>query len=131
MKNSINRTVLIVDDCRFTRAKLEGIFKSEGYAVVAHAMNGNEAVEQYQSLKPDVVTMDIEMPAMDGIEAAKQILKIDPTARIIMISSIGIKRKVQEAFEVGVKGFILKPFQSQQVVDTIEKLFVELNHAEV
>jgi len=118
-------TVLIVDDALFMRMMIKDILKNAGIDVVGEAENGLEAVDKYGRLKPDLVTMDIVMPEMDGIEAAKQILGKDPAARIIMCSAMGQQPLVVEALEAGAKDFIVKPFQPSKVIETVRKTLEE------
>jgi two-component system chemotaxis response regulator CheY len=115
-------TVLIVDDAAFMRMMLKKIFSENGYEVVGEAGNGKEAVEKYKELKPDIVTMDITMPEMDGITAVKEIKKIDPNARIIMCSAMGQQQMVIDAIKAGAKEFIVKPFQPARVLEAAKKV---------
>lgn len=114
-------TVLIVDDALFMRMMIRDILSKDGFEVVGEAENGLEAVERFREMKPDLVTMDIVMPEMDGIEAVKQIMKIDPDAKILMCSAMGQQPLVVEALEAGAKDFIIKPFQPAKVVEAAEK----------
>ncbi len=116
------KKVLIVDDAAFMRMLLKDIITKAGYEVVGEASNGAEAVEKYKELKPDIVTMDITMPEMNGIEATKEILKIDPNANIIMCSAMGQQMMVVEAIQAGAKDFIVKPFQQGRVVEALSKI---------
>ncbi len=113
--------VLVVDDAAFMRMMIKNILTSNGYEVVGEAENGVQAVEKYKELKPDLVTMDITMPEMDGITAVKEIKKIDPNARIIMCSAMGQQSMVIEAIQAGAKDFIVKPFNPQRVLEAVEK----------
>lgn len=117
--------VLIVDDALFMRKMLSDILKKEGIEVCGEAENGKEAVEKYQQLKPDLVTMDIVMPKMeeiDGVAAVKEITKIDPQAKIIMVSAMGQHSLVVEAIQAGAKDFITKPFQPSRVIEAIKRI---------
>jgi two-component system chemotaxis response regulator CheY len=114
-------TALIVDDALFMRMMIKDILRNAGVEVVGEAENGAEAVTMYDKLRPDLVTMDIVMPEMDGIEAVKQILKGDPAARVIMCSAMGQQPLVVEALEAGAKDFIVKPFQPSKVIETVNK----------
>jgi two-component system, chemotaxis family, chemotaxis protein CheY len=114
-------TVLIVDDALFMRMMIRDILSKDGFEVVGEAENGVEAVERFKEVKPDLVTMDIVMPEMDGIEAVKQIMKLDPNARILMCSAMGQQPLVVEALEAGAKDFIIKPFQPSKVIEAVEK----------
>ena len=117
----MGKRVLIVDDAAFMRMLLKDIVTKAGFEVVGEASNGKEAVEKYKELKPDVVTMDITMPEMNGIEAVKEIKKIDPNANIIMVSAMGQQAMVIEAIQAGAKDFIVKPFQPARVIEALKK----------
>lgn len=117
--------VLIVDDAKFMRVTLGNILKNENYEIVGEAQNGQEAVELYESLKPDLVTMDITMPIMDGLEAIRQIMEMDPAAKIIVCSALGQQKIVVEAIELGAKDFIVKPFEASHVIDTVANVLKE------
>lgn len=114
--------VLVVDDAAFMRMMLKDILIKNGFMVVGEAANGNEATLRYQELKPDVVTMDITMPEMDGITAVKEIIKIDANAKIIMCSAMGQQAMVLDAIQAGAKDFIVKPFQEERVIDAMTKV---------
>lgn len=116
------KRILITDDALFMRVTLKKILTEAGYDVVGEATNGAEAVKLYEQLKPDVVTMDITMPEMDGIQALKEIKKIDANARVIMCTAMGQKTMVIEAVQSGAKDFIVKPFQSDRVVEAVNKV---------
>lgn len=112
---------MIVDDAAFMRLNLKNILK-EDYEVAGEAKNGKEAVEMYQELSPDIVTMDITMPVMDGLEAIRAIKDIDPDAQIIVCSAMGQQKMIIEAIEAGAKDFIVKPFKEGRVVEAVNKL---------
>jgi len=114
--------VMIVDDAAFMRLMIKDILEKNGYTVVAEANNGIKAVELYKKEKPDIVTMDITMPGMDGIEALKAIIDIDPAAKVIMCSAMGQQAMVEDALNAGAKGFVIKPFHPDMVLESIEKL---------
>jgi two-component system chemotaxis response regulator CheY len=114
--------VLITDDAAFMRMLLKDIVTKAGMEVVGEAANGEEAVQKYMELKPDVVTMDITMPVMDGIQAIKEIKKQDPAAKIIVCSAMGQQAMVIEAIQAGAKDFIVKPFQANRVIEAIQKV---------
>ncbi|WP_457753500.1 response regulator [Thermococcus sp.] len=114
--------ILVVDDAAFMRMLLKKILTQAGHQVVGEASNGREAVEKYKQLKPDLVTMDIVMPEMDGITAVKEIMKIDPNAKIIMITAVGQEAKVMEALKSGAKGYIVKPFQAPKVIEEVNRV---------
>jgi two-component system chemotaxis response regulator CheY len=122
--------VLIVDDAMFMRNMIAEIFngkkyKEEDYQVVAEAENGVEAVEKYKEHDPDIVTMDIVMPEMTGIEALKEIMEADPGANVIMCSALGQDSLVMEALDAGAKDFIVKPFQPEKVLDVVVRILDE------
>ncbi|EAX48654.1 response regulator receiver protein [Thermosinus carboxydivorans Nor1] len=113
--------ILIVDDAAFMRMMIKDILTKNGYEVVGEAENGLKAIEKYQELRPDLTTMDITMPEMDGITAVKQIKKIDPAAKIIMCSAMGQQAMVIEAIQSGARDFIVKPFQPDRVLEAVRK----------
>lgn len=108
-------TVLVVDDALFMRVTIGDMFKEWGFEVIGEAANGKEAVALYDQLKPDLVTMDITMPVMKGIEAVKLIVEKDAEAKIIMVTALGQQKKVKAALKSGAKDFITKPFQEEQL----------------
>ena len=114
--------ILVVDDAAFMRMMIRDILIKNGYEVAGEAANGNEAVLKYQELRPDVTTMDITMPEMDGITAVREIRKVDPNARIIMCSAMGQQAMVLDAIQSGAIDFIVKPFQEDRVIDAIKKV---------
>jgi two-component system chemotaxis response regulator CheY len=113
--------IMIVDDAAFLRAMLRDILVQAGHEVVIEAGNGKEAVERYMAFKPDVVTMDITMPIMEGVEAVKEIRRFDPNASIVMCSAFGQRNQVIEAIQNGAKDFIMKPFHSTRVLEAVDK----------
>ncbi|MBV7272268.1 response regulator [Clostridium thailandense] len=114
--------ILIVDDAAFMRMMIKDILEKNGFEVVGEANNGLKAVELYKKEKPDVVTMDITMPDMDGIEAVKAIKAFDPGAKIIMCSAMGQQTMVMDAIKAGARDFIVKPFQPDRVLEAIKKI---------
>jgi two-component system chemotaxis response regulator CheY len=113
--------VLIVDDAAFMRMMLRDILAKNGFEVVGEAENGKIAVQMYNELKPDVVTMDITMPEMDGIAAVKEIKAADPAAKVVMVSAMGQQAMVIEAIRSGAADFIVKPFQPDRVLEALGK----------
>lgn len=113
--------VLVVDDAAFMRMVIKDILTKGGHEVVGEAENGKVAVFKYQELHPDIVTMDITMPEMDGIEAVRQIKKHNGTAKIVMCSAMGQQGMVVEAIQAGAKDFVVKPFQSDRVLEALQK----------
>jgi len=116
------KKVLVADDATFMRTSLRMMLERNGFEVAGEAENGLVAVNKYKELKPDIVTMDITMPICDGIKAVQMIKEFDPNAKIIMISSMGQECFVKEAIISGAKGFIVKPFKEDYVIETISKL---------
>ncbi|WML35513.1 response regulator [Clostridium sp. OS1-26] len=114
--------ILIVDDAAFMRMMIKDILEKNGFQIVGEANNGLKAVELYKKEKPDVVTMDITMPDMDGIEAVKEIKAFDPAAKIIMCSAMGQQTMVMDAIKAGARDFIVKPFQPDRVLEAIRKI---------
>ena len=114
--------ILIVDDAAFMRMMIKDILTKNGYEVVAEAANGVEAVELYKSHQPDLVTMDITMPEMAGIEAVKQIKAVNPAAKVIMCSAMGQQSMVMDAIKAGANDFIVKPFQADRVLEAVKKI---------
>lgn len=115
-------TVLVCDDAIFMRTMIADILTQAGYQVVGEAESGVEAVQRYQDLKPDLVTMDIVMPEMGGIDAVREIIKLDPDARILMCSAMGQQALVVEAIQAGAKDFVVKPFQPARVLEAVQRL---------
>ncbi|SHE57903.1 response regulator [Clostridium fallax] len=113
--------VLIVDDAAFMRMMIKDILEKNGFEIVGEASNGLKAVELYKKEKPDVITMDITMPDMDGIEAVKEIRKLDSNVKIIMCSAMGQQTMVMDAIRAGANDFIVKPFQAERVLEAIKK----------
>jgi two-component system, chemotaxis family, chemotaxis protein CheY len=116
------KRVLIVDDAAFMRASLKMMLERNGFQVIGEAENGDIGVKKYFELSPDIVTMDITMPEMDGIQALTSIRKLDPESKIVMISAMGQEPYVREAVMAGAKGFIVKPFKEELVVKALSKL---------
>lgn len=113
--------ILIVDDAAFMRMMIRDILTKNGFEVVGEAQDGAQAVERFKELKPDLVTMDITMPEMDGIAALKEIKKLDGNAKVIMCSAMGQQAMVIDAIQAGAKDFIVKPFQADRVIEAIKK----------
>ena len=114
--------ILIVDDASFMRMMIKGILTKNGFDVVGEAENGMKAVEKYKELTPELVIMDITMPEMDGIQAVKEIKKINSEAKIVMCSAMGQQAMVIEAIQAGAKDFIVKPFQADRVIEAVKKV---------
>ena len=118
----MSRTVLIVDDAIFMRTMIGDILKKAGFEIVGEASNGVEAVQKYKELKPDLVTMDIVMPDMGGIDAVREITADDPEAKILMCSAMGQQGLVVEAIQAGARDFVVKPFQASRVLEAVQRL---------
>ncbi|SEN32353.1 response regulator [Paenibacillus sp. OV219] len=113
--------ILVVDDAAFMRMMIRDILTKNGYEVVGEAQDGAQAIEKFKEFKPDLITMDITMPEMDGIAALKEIKKIDGNAKVIMCSAMGQQAMVIDAIQAGAKDFIVKPFQADRVIEAIKK----------
>jgi two-component system chemotaxis response regulator CheY len=119
------KTILVVDDVAYVRKTLTQILTAAHYQVVGEAKDGQEAVDLFVKLRPDLVTLDIVMPKMSGIEAARRIIRLDKDARLIIISAMGQEHLVMEAINVGARDYILKPFAASDVLKTVERIFAE------
>ncbi|MCQ6274105.1 response regulator [Bacillus sp. V3B] len=113
--------ILIVDDAAFMRMMIKDILTKNGYEVVGEAADGQQAIEKYKECQPDLVTMDITMPEMDGITALKEIRKMNPNSKVIMCSAMGQQAMVIDAIQAGARDFIVKPFQADRVLEAISK----------
>ncbi|MDH5643048.1 MAG: response regulator [Gemmatimonadota bacterium] len=118
----MSHSVLVCDDAVFMRTMISDILSQAGYEVVGEAENGVQAVEQFKALKPDLVTMDIVMPDMGGIDAVREIVKFDPEAKVLMCSAMGQQALVVEAIQAGAKDFIVKPFQPSRVLEAVQRV---------
>ena len=116
------KSVMIVDDAAFMRMKLKDILEKNGYSVVAEAQNGVEAIEKYKEVRPEIVTMDIMMPEMDGIEALKGIKGIDANAKVVMCSAMGQLPIVIHPIRPRPADFIVKPFVTDPVIKALDKV---------
>ena len=114
--------VLIADDARFMRQLIRDIIEPEGYEVVGEAEDGRAVVEAFKQHNPDLVTMDVVMPKCSGIDAVKEILKINPSAKIAMVSALGQEQLVTEALQAGAADYIVKPFKPDAVLATLRKV---------
>ena len=114
-------SVLIADDAAFMRMMLKNVLTEAGYEIVGEAENGAVAVVKHRELKPDLTTMDITMPEMDGLAALKEIRSADPSARVVMCSAMGQQSMVIESIQAGAKDFIVKPFQPDRVLEAVQK----------
>lgn len=116
------KKVLIVDDAAFMRFTLKMMLEKNGFTVAGEAENGAAAVIKYKELSPDIVTMDITMPVMDGVNALKEIRKIDPGSKILMVSAVGQEMMVRDAVMAGARGFVVKPFKEEVFVNALNRL---------
>ena len=116
------KNILICDDAAFMRMMIKDIRTKNGYNVAGEAENGLRGVEKYKEVNPDLVLMDITMPEMDGIQALREIKKVDPNASVIMCSAMGQQAMVIESIQAGAKDFIVKPFQADRVIEAVKKV---------
>lgn len=116
------KSVLIVDDAAFMRMSIRTMLEKNGFVIIGEASNGMEAINKYKELKPDLVTMDITMPGMTGLDALKEITKWDPNSKIIMFSAMGQEVMVREAIINGAKSFIVKPFTESHVIKALNQI---------
>ena len=120
--------IMVVDDAAFMRLMIRNILEEAGHTVVCEAENGREAVDKYKQYRPDLVTLDITMPVMEGLEALGEIRRFDPNAVVIMCSAMGQKPMVIEAIKMGAKDFIVKPVQPDRVLEAVGKALGLQNH---
>lgn len=114
--------ILVTDDAEFMRITLQKMLEKNGHKVIGFAGNGEEALKKYKELKPDIVTMDITMPDVDGIEGTRRIKQFDPNAKIIICSAVGQERMIMEAIKAGALNFIVKPFKEEKIIEAISKI---------
>lgn len=119
----MSKRVMVVDDSRIVQLQLKKILADTEYQIVACCQSGEEALEKYSEIEPDLVTMDILMPGIDGLETARQLLKEHPHARILMVSSLAYEDTINQANDVGVKGFVYKPFERSQILESMSNVF--------
>ena len=117
----MSKRIMVVDDSRLVRVQLEDVLKDTDYQIAAYCRSGEDAIAQYAEVKPDLVTMDIIMPGMDGLDAAEVILKNNPDARVVMISSLAYGDTFDRARAIGAKGFVDKPFHREQLLKVFEQ----------
>ena len=118
----MSNTVLIVDDAEFMRMMLRDIVEEMGLEVVAEAGNGQEAIAAFQEKKPDLILLDITMPVLDGLAALKKIISQDPATQVVMITALGQKDQVLACIKAGARDFIIKPYDQERVIDTLDHL---------
>jgi len=116
------KTVLIIDDSDNMRLTIKELVEKNGFQVVGEAADGKTGVDLYKKLKPDIVTMDVIMREMNGIETLKQIIEFDADAKVVMVSAMGQDLFVRDAIKAGARGFIVKPFGVQQIIDTFKQV---------
>ena len=117
----MKKRIMVVDDSRLVRVQLEDVLKGTDYEIAAYCRSGEDAIKQYAEVQPDLVTMDIIMQGMDGLDAAEVILKNNPQARIVMISSLTYDDTFERARAIGAKGFVDKPFHQEQLLKVFEQ----------
>lgn len=125
---NIVASVLIIDDAKFMRMTLSNIFTRHHFTVVGTGKNGEVGIELYKEKKPDIVTLDITMPVMDGIQTLKEIITFDQHANVVMCSALGQQKLVVEAIELGAKDFIVKPFNEHKVIETVKQILQVSNN---
>lgn len=118
----MSHTVLVCDDAVFMRTMLSDILQQAGFTIVGEADTGTKAVSKYKELRPDLVTMDIIMPDMGGIDAVREITAFDPRARVVMCSAMGQQALVVDAIAAGAKDFVVKPFQPSRVLEAVQRV---------
>ena len=119
----MSKKVMVVDDSRIVQLQLQKILADTDYEVVACCQNGEDALEMYEVIQPDIVTMDILMPGIDGLETARLLLQAHPDARILMVSSLAYDDTITEANDIGAKGFVYKPFEREQILSSMQQAF--------
>jgi two-component system, chemotaxis family, chemotaxis protein CheY len=122
MEGAVSIKILVVDDAIFMRSMMRDIFARGPFVIAGEAENGVEAIRLYQELRPDLTTMDIVMPQMDGITALREIVRLDPSAKVVMCSALGQEALIAEAIEAGARDFIVKPFQPSRVLKVVQSV---------
>jgi two-component system chemotaxis response regulator CheY len=123
IKGDINMAkILMVDDSKTSRKILRGILEENGHEIIGEAVNGKDGIDKFGELHPDITTMDITMPEMDGLEALKQIMDIDKNAKVVMVTAAGQKTKMVDAVKYGAAEFLAKPFDAAQIIEIINKV---------
>lgn len=118
----MGKRILIIDDAMFMRTMLKGILTKNGYEIVGEASTGIEGIDKFRQLSPDLVTLDITMPEMDGLQCLEKIMEINPHANVVMCSAMGQQAMVLDAIRLGAKDFIVKPFREEKVVESVRKV---------
>jgi two-component system chemotaxis response regulator CheY len=117
------KKIMVVDDSRIAQLQLQEVLAGTDYEVIACCQNGEDALEQYDKVRPDLVTMDIVMPGMDGLDAARLLMQSHPDAKVVMISSLAYDDTIDEANKIGAKGFVYKPFQQDEILKALDQAF--------
>lgn len=117
---------MVVDDSDIIRTKIQNVLDEESFEIVGTAKNGLEAIQQFKELKPKVITMDITMPFMDGIETIEQIVKLDDDVRILVVSALSDKATLIKAMHLGAYGFLCKPFSDLELAEAVEELIEDI-----
>jgi two-component system chemotaxis response regulator CheY len=121
----MSKKIMVVDDSRIAQLQLQEVLSGTDYEVVTCCQNGEDALQKYDEVHPDLVTMDIVMPGMDGLDAARLLMKAHPDARVLMVSSLAYDDTIDEAKKIGAKGFVYKPFDQAQILQAMETAFSE------
>ena len=121
----MSKKIMVVDDSRIAQLQLQEVLSGTEYEVVSCCQNGEDAIKQYDTVKPDLVTMDIVMPGIDGLDAARLLMQTHPDARVLMVSSLAYDDTIDEAKKIGAKGFVYKPFDQEQLLKAFEAAFSE------
>lgn len=114
--------ILLVDDSRTSRKILRNILEAAGHTIVGEAMDGQDGINKYKDIRPDIVTLDITMPVMDGLETLKSIREEDPEAKVIMVTAAGQQNKMIDAIKLGASEFVTKPFETEEILKMVNKL---------
>ena len=121
MEIKMSKRIMVVDDSRLVRVQLNDVLEGTDYEIAAYCRSGEEAIARYDEIKPDLVTMDIIMQGMDGLDASERILKEHPDARIVMVSSLAYDDTFEKAKSIGARGFVDKPFHKEQLLKVFEQ----------
>lgn len=119
----MSKKIMIVDDSRIAQLQLQEILAGTDYEVTACCQSGEDALDQYDKVNPDLVTMDIVMPGMDGLDTARILLQTHPDALVLMVSSLAYDDTINEANRIGAKGFVYKPFDQEQILQALQTAF--------